>query len=478
MAKVPGPEEWLPLPIDKGLFRNLAQDAVLQYSTALENAFVNELGGISRFPGLQLFATLYDNGSVYLSDFQGTLIAATSNGAIYRVSKTGQVTQMGGAPISGGSRVIMAPTNQEVLFAAGGPIVRLRQNAAELLGGGSPNASYVAWIDGIAIANQIGSYNWYYSNAGDISTWPALNIFSADSNPDNINTILIDPFREILIGGTNKIEQWERYTSGSIPFFRRWAMGDGMKLPYGSVFADNAIFTINGRNEFVRFINQTSINVGAEIGVVLEKVDDWTYAWIGGYPSNPLNIVGQKFILIQAPNATNEYGTKGITICYDYRNKKFCFLYGWDNARGVPTRWPGWSHWMLWDQVFVGGQGVIYRLTTDTWWNNTTLSRWLVRTAHVAQGNMVQIKNFRLRLKRGVGGPAQPAPQIRVRCRRDAGPFGAWVTRDLGIAGDNIQFLTFGSFGTATTFMFEIMCADNVPVDLIAVEVKAAPIGH
>ena len=481
-GRAAGAENWIPLPLDKGLFANTDPEVVVGYQTALENAFVNELGGISRFPGLQTFCdfSTVDNSRVHaLRDFEGDLIAATQRGSVFRIGQDGRFINCTKVPVSGGLRTIMAPTNQELLLAAGGPIVRLRQSTTELLSDQAPDAGYIGWIDGFTIACEINTFAWFYANPGVVDQWPALNSFAADSNPDNITCFLIDPFRELLFGAAGKIEQWERQTIGTTPFFRRWAIGDGVKLPYGMVWADNACFVINQRTELVKFAAQISQNVGGEIGLLLENIDDWTDAWIGGYPDKPLNTIGQKFILIQAPNATNEYGTKGVTIIFDYRNKKFFTIYGWDSQLGLPTRWPGWSHWPLWDQVFVGGQGKIYALTTDTYQNDGMLQRWLVRTSHIAEGNMFQIKDFRLRLKRGLGTPLPNAPPIiQVRCRRDGRPFGPWISRDLGVPGDNLQFKSFGHFGTATSFMFEISSADNVPIDLIHAEVKGFVVGH
>ncbi|MGD0420554.1 MAG: hypothetical protein ABSA68_13410 [Xanthobacteraceae bacterium] len=476
-----GAEDWIPLPLDKGLFANLDPDVVTSYDTALENAFINELGGISRFPGLVTFADFsgVDNSRVHgLRDFEGDLIATTQRGSVFRIGQNGIVTNCTSVPVSGGQRTIMAPTNQELLLAGGGPIVRLRQATTELLSEEAPNAAYIGWIDGYTIACEVNTFDWFYANPGVVDQWPALNSEAADSTPDNITAFLIDPYRELLFCGANKIEQWERLTTGTDPFFRRYACGEGIKLPYGIVWADNSVFIINAKTELVKFNQQISQNVGGEIGLLLEEIDDWTDSWIGGYPDRPLNVVGQKFILIQAPNATNEYGTKGVTLIFDYRNKKFFQIYGWDSKQSVPTRWPGWSHWPAWDNVYVGGEGKVYQLTTNSYANDGNLQRWLVRTSHISQGNMFQITNFRLRLKRGIGSANAAPPTIRVRCRRDAGPFSAWINRDLGVSGDNIQFKNFGPFGTATSFMFEISTSDPVPVNLVKAEVKGFTVGH
>src|ERR1700691_5526941 len=107
---MPGPrggaEEGIPLPLAKPLFANLPQDAVVGHQTAIENGFINDLGGHSRFPGLETFCELDDDGRAYLYDFEGDLLCATSNGQVYRVGQNGKVTNCTGAPVPGGRRVI------------------------------------------------------------------------------------------------------------------------------------------------------------------------------------------------------------------------------------------------------------------------------------------------------------------------------------------------------------------------------------
>ena len=476
-GKGSNPDEWTALPLSASLFANLDQDAVVGHTTAIENGFINELGGHTRFPGLVEFCDLQDNGRVYLSDFDGDLLAATSKGQAYRIAQNGTVTNVTKVPVSGGRRVIFAKDNQQAYMAAGGPIIRLRGTQTEILSSAAPLATHVATIDGYVVASEINSQRWLYSNPGFPDQWPPLNTFSADSSPDNITAFMIDDFRELLFGGISAVEQWERVPTGNTPFFRRWAIGEGIKAPYVMLWADNSMWTVNKLAEFVKFQQQLAESVSNDIGLILEGIDDWSDAWLGGFPNSPCHVVGQKFMILQMPNATNSYGTKGVTLLYDYRNKRWGSLYGWDTSNGVPARWPGWSHWRLWDKVFVGGEGKIYTFTTDTYTNDGIQQRWLIRTSHIAQGNALQIKDFRLQLKRGVGGSAS-APNIRVRCSRDGNPFGPWIRRDLGVAGDRIQFKQFGCFGNGSTFMFEISSADDCPISLIKAEVKTVEIGH
>ncbi len=121
-------ERWVPLPLDKALFANLDADAVIGHHTAIENGFINELGGHTRFPGLIERATLPDNGRVYLNELDGDMIAATSKGQVYRLDRSYNVTNVTAVPVSGGRRTIFAANDRGELFmAAGGTIARLRQ---------------------------------------------------------------------------------------------------------------------------------------------------------------------------------------------------------------------------------------------------------------------------------------------------------------------------------------------------------------
>lgn len=471
------PELWQPLPLNKGLFANLDQDAITGAMTAIENGFVNEKGGHTRFPGLIERVDLGDPAKVYLNDLAGDLIAANAKGQVFRIDRNFKATNVTGVPSSGGRRTIFAKTDNELLMASGGPILRLRNLKTELLSSNAPLATHVGWIDGYTIATEINSGRFFHSGAGTPDLWNPLDTFNADGNPDNVNSMLVTPFRELMLGGSNSIEQFERLPTGTVPFFRRWAVGDGVKFPYVLLFADNAMWTINNLTEMVRFSGQLSTAQSDDIGRMLEQVDDWTDAWMGGYPDRPLHIVGQKFLLLSIPNATNPYGTKGITLLYDYRNKRFSTLYGWDAANGVPRGYPATSHWTLWNRVFVGGAGKIYELSDTVYNNGGELQRWLVRSSHVANGFQDEIKNFRIRVKRGIGS-SSAEPTIRVRCSRDGRAFGPWITRGLGKAGDRQQYKFFGGFGIGNSFMWEFSSADDCRIDLISAEVLSEPVGH
>jgi hypothetical protein len=178
------------------------------------------------------------------------------------------------------------------------------------------------------------------------------------------------------------------------------------------------------------------------------------------------------------PNATNSYGTKGITLGYDIRKQRFFTLWGWDLKAASPTRWPGWSYHPLWGQTFVGGDdGWIWKLDGTVHSNGGGIQRFLVRTGHWDEVGECSVDDLRVRIKRGVGSYTA-APTILVRANRDNGGFGPWVQGSLGLSGQREMLIRFGGFGIAHSWQFEIQCTDNAPIELVKAEALMTPIGN
>src|SRR5438876_809296 len=96
---------WQEVAISAGLFENLGSDDtdLRQSTAALENAFQNEAGGITRFWGLVPFTDI-GAGRVYLSEFAGDLVAVTSAAKVFRIDENGAPTDCTGVVPGGGQR--------------------------------------------------------------------------------------------------------------------------------------------------------------------------------------------------------------------------------------------------------------------------------------------------------------------------------------------------------------------------------------
>ena len=464
---------WKELPINGKLFLNVQEACLSKNGAALENAFVNDVGGITRFPGLDDFATLAGNSPTYLDEWRGDLIAV-SDSLVWRIKEDGTATDITGAPVSGDGRAVFAQTPDEMMIAAGGEIVRLSREETELLSPDAPLATHVGYLEGYSIAIEKDTENMLHSAANSGRSWDPIDVFAADAQPDKLTALLVTPYRELLLAGPKSIEQFERLSVGSAtPFARRWAVGEGVLEPYTLTFADNGIWCINDNREFVRASGQVSRPISDDIGNSLQKIDDFSGAW-----ATPILIHGQKFIILQIPNATNAYGTPGVTLLFDYRQNRWTSLYGWSAADITPTRWPGWSYFQLWGRHFVGGNGCVYELKDTEYQNAGVQQRVYIRTGHYDQFGEVRVDNLRVRMKRGLAGSNDSRPVFKLRMRRDGTNLTRWKTKNLGRAGETEFFMDLGGFGCAKSFQIEVEMTDAAEFELVSMQAQLTAIGR
>ncbi len=467
------PADWTPIPLNPKWFANVEETALTRAHARIENCFVTEADGVSRFPGLVEFASLPGNEPVYLHDFRDDLIAVTGAGRMYRLDKAAVTEDVTDVPISGGRRPTFTETSEYLLVAAGGPINKFDGRKTSILSEAAPLASHVGSIDNYVLASEIDSDRFAYSNPGAPGRWSPLDVFAASGSPDPVNALVVTPFREVIVAGPKSIEQYERLASGTPPFFRRWSVGEGIldQARYTLCYEDNAVWGVSPKFEFSRYSGQTGKSESDDIGRMLESVDNWDGSW-----ATPMLVEGQKFILLAIPHASNPYGTKGLTLLLDYRQSKWMSLYGWDTALAAPVRWPGVSYRALWGRHFVGGHGKIWELRRGHYWHADRPARMLIRTAPMSELGTVRIDAMRMRMKRGIGSNTSES-YIRVRASRDGRPFGRWVRRSFGRAGQVEGYIDFGGFGGATIWQFEVEVTDNCDASLVKWDAQVTRLG-
>lgn len=465
---------WMDVPIGAAVLSNVDETALNRQSAALENGFVNELGGHTRFPGLVEEIPL-SPGRVYLYDrpFRGDMIAVTSLGRVHRVDRNGNTRDVTGVAVAGGRRPTFTETEDELLTAAGGPIVAYAGAKTKLLSRDAPDTSHVVYTGSYVLAVQPDSQRASYTEPGDYDNWNPLNTFAAEGKPDRVTAAIVTPYEELLLAGPRSIEQFERAASGTSPFYRRWMAGDGVMAPYSLVATKSGTYGVNGDAEFVRYVNQTTDPESDAVQSTLDRIDSWADHW-----AKEIIMFGQRFILLQMPDATNVYGTKGVTLVYDEKRRYWYSLYGWDAALNRPRRWPGWSHAFIWSRHYVGGEGVIYRMAQDIYANGAEIQRYLGRSGHFQiEGSAMRIDDCRMRFKRGAADPNTAVePRLAMRFNPDNMGFTPWMAQPLGRHGQRELVVNFGSLGSADTMQFEWFVTDEAPVDITKLEILVEPV--
>jgi hypothetical protein len=460
--------QWTNFPWKDPVFANADESILRQAPAMAENVYANSSGGFSRFPGLRSFASLAGQGRVYLGSWRDMLVAVTDAGRVFRVGRNALPEDVTGVPVTGGGRPVLAATEDQLVVAAGGPLVSLANDRSQLLSDEAPDSTHVAFVDGYLVAIEAGTQFFRYCNPGAYRTWDVLNVFAAEGKPDNLVACAVTPYRELLLAGPDSIEQFERLQSGSRPFFRRWSTGEGLAQPYTLVTDTAGTYGVNDKAEFVRFSAQVSREQSNEVALPLEEVDDWTGAWAAA-----VNRKGQRWIVLQAPNATvEEAGATGLTLLLDVRRRRWSFLWGWDAAAGRVARWPGWSVAEVWGRTFVGVKDGIAELDAGAFDNLGSPMRALIRSAHVDEWGASRVDGVRLRLKRGVGEHDGHEPQMLLRMRRDGARWSEWARQGMGRPGAEETVVEFGGFGCADTWQMELACTDPVPFEFVRAQVR------
>lgn len=469
--------QWQKLKFDTKMVRNMSEDLLSTGMATVENAIYNDAGGQSKFPGLDMFAEIPCARS-YVWSWRNDMIVVTDRGSIYRVDLEGRVQDITGAPLSGHYRPIFDRTEDQLVIAAGGPIVSIGKSKSVILSKDAPLTTHVCYIDGRLIAIEQFSGRAFYCEVGDYSNWPALNTLVAESKPDDLNAAVVTPYGELLLCGVDSIEQFATVANGNNPLVRRWTSGEGLGQGWTLCATTQGTYGVNSKNEFVRWNGQTNSSESGDVDLAFEMIDDWTDAW-----SVELLIKGQKLILLQMPNATTPYETKGMTFLLDYRKKKWSLLYGFDPQTHLPTRWPGWSYKQVWGRHFVGVPGGVAEMKIGNFSDRGEVMPMRLRTGHMDDWGLSRVDDFEIRLKRGSqksGTVPQTnvQPIVGVRANLDGMGFMDTYWLETGRFGERELLLRTGGWGVADTWQFELIFTDRFEYEFVGCRALVEPIAR
>lgn len=452
------------IPLESKVLQNVDETALNRQSAALENAYITETGSLSRFPHLVKYCDLPSKTTVHLSPqtFRNDLVAVCG-GRTYLITRNAKAVDVTKDIVSGRGRVVFTQAERDLIMCAGGDIIRYSGDVTERLSITAPKSTHAAYVDGYLVALEENSGRFSYSS-GDFVTWDPLDTFSAAGKPDNLNSLLVTDYNELILGGTDTMEQFNTAQSGIRSFFRRWMLGDGIIAPYTLLFANNQVWGVTRNKEFISFAAQAGRVRSEDIQARLEAIEDFTDSW-----TQELVIKGQRFLVLQIPKGINAYGTTGITFLYDYAKQRWSNLYGYDNDLSSPSLWDGRSIASAYGKVFVGGEGAIYTLED---YNADELSNpqpmlWrsgLIRFPDSTRGH---INRLFIHAKRGANPVNDDVPSIiSLRVNKDNKGWSDWKRRSLGKAGQNDIIIHYPSLGMATTWQFEIKVSDRGAVEI------------
>jgi hypothetical protein len=198
---------------------------------------------LQRAPGLRLVATVGDGPIRGLWRF-GDYLYVASGGKLYRADGNFAVTELG---LINGSGPVSMTDNGTQLFVACDPdafIYNASTGAfARVTDPDFPGAVTVGYLDGYFVFNEPNSQRFWVTSLNDGSAIDPLDFQSAEGNPDNIVSLMVD-HREVWLFGNNTIEVWYNAGAPDFPLQRIQGafMETGCLAPYSVAKLDNSVF--------------------------------------------------------------------------------------------------------------------------------------------------------------------------------------------------------------------------------------------
>ena len=310
------------------------------------------------------------------------------------------------------------------------------------------------------------------ANSGQ-TAWDPIDVFAADAQPDKLTALLVTPYRELLLAGPKSIEQFERLSVGSAtPVGGAGRSARACWFSYiADAFADNGIWCINDNREFVRASGQVSRPISDDIGKLAAE-DRRLFRRTGNADADSR----QKFIILQIPNATNAYGTPGVTLLSTTGRTAGRRFYG--GALPTSRRRAGRAGRTSSFGPAPSAATAAWSLDDTEYQNAGVQQRVYIRTGHYDQPGEVRVDNLRVRMKRGLAGQTTAGQCSSSGCAAMARTRRGGRPRISAASARREFFMDLGGFGCAKSFQIEVEMTDAAEFELVSMQAQLTAIGR
>jgi hypothetical protein len=449
-------------------------------------------------PGLSMFAAI--PGAQVRGEWtiNGRSFAVV-DAQLYEVKSNGTYTALGAVANDGQPASMCASPQQLAVATAGMLYVYYLKAIGPVLAGTFVSVpavtfpgpvSQVLYLDGFFIAIIASAEQYFTSTLFDATSWPALNTTIINTFPDNVVSAIVD-HRELYLLGAKASEV--DYDAGTSPVPLATSPGGFVEQGSGAQFAtvqmDNSIFWIGARNDQgwgiawrangyqpVRVSNH-AIETAWQSYVTLADARAFTY-----------QDGGHTFWVITFPSAQATWAYDAATGLWAERG--FWFAQAGIYQAALPQ-----NHTFNFGKHLVGDRqsGNIYQMSLPTvsggGWNfvsdNGAIIRRLRRAPHVStEGQWIYHNYLWVDIETGLG-PQPPLidgdgnardPMLALRYSDDGGH--DWSSgRDVGFgqAGKYRTRAIWRRLGRSRDRVYELTCADPVPVRIIDAYLDAEP---
>jgi hypothetical protein len=326
---------------------------------------------LQRCPGLELTA-IVGTGPIRGMWKFGDFLYVASGGKLYRVDGNYAITELG--LINGSGPVSMADNGVQLFVACNPDAFIYNANTgvfAQVTDPDFPGAVSVGYLDSYFVFNEPNSQRvWVTALLDGLSVDP-LDFASAEGNPDNIVSLMVD-HREVWLFGNNTVEVWYNAGAADFPLARIEGafMETGCLAPYSVAKLDNSVFWLgsDARGNGIVYRNQ-----GYNAQRVSTHAVEWQiqqYAVLNDAIGYSYQQDGHSFYVLTFPTAQ-------ATWVFDVATGLWHERAYWDGVQYRRHRSNCQANFN--GQVLVGDweTGFIYAFSQDTYNDNGQAQRWL-----------------------------------------------------------------------------------------------------
>ena len=359
---------------------------------------------LQRAPGLKGLAIVGD-GPIRGMWSYGGLGYVVSGLQLYRL-KTDWTAELIGN-VSGTGPVSMADNGTQLFIACNGSSFIYNNKTfvfSSITDSNFPGAGSVGFIDGYFVFNQPNSQTLWVTGLYDGTSTDPLAFASAEGNPDNIVSLIVD-HREVWLFGTQSVEVWYDAGTSNFPLARiQGAFNEiGCAAAYSVAKLDNGLFWLGQDARGQGIVYRSNGYNGIRISTHAVEYAIAQYSYIQDAIAYTYQQEGHSFYVLIFPTANT-------TWVYDVATQAWHERAGFN--QGQFTRHRSNCQMAFNNKIVVGDyeDGRVYAFDLDTYTDDGNIQKWLRswRALPSGENNLNRTAHHSLQLDAQTGAYLNP----------------------------------------------------------------------
>lgn len=385
---------------------------------------------------------------------------------LYVCSTDKSTINLGKVDTSSG-RVAMTDNGTQLFIATSGSgyILTLATNTlVTITAAGYPKGTTAQFNAGFFLAVKPNSMQFYVSSLYDGTAWDALDFASAESNPDDLVTCVINNGLAIMFG-TQTTEFWSNNGNGSFPY-----APSGLTAEWGLA----ARWSISKFDSSLVYLARNSLG---EVQIVRldgykpTRISSTAIEAIVNSFSEVTDAVGLSYLHAGHPFYQITFPTVARTFCYDGLTNLWSEITSFGLTRSVVDQaitWEGITYFLDYRKA------IIYQLdSTASKDGSLPIIGSIISKQLKPSNDTFSVNSIKVEFAAGLIASNTENPQIGLSVSKDGGnTWGNTVFRPMGKVGEYLTSAKWTRLGAGRMFTFKISISDAVDKAIIAAYVE------